>query len=293
MLWGAVAACIALAGLGGMVAASPWFSSEAPASLFSALVAERGSTVMRDIAYGPHARQSLDVYRPQADDLRDGPIVLFLYGGSWRFGEKATYGFLGAALALRGITTVIPDYRLFPEVKFPKFVDDAALAYRWIAEHEARGRPIFVMGHSAGAHTAAMLALAPQFLNSADPASPKPAGLIGLSGPYAFDPTTWESTRDVFVDYAGRADAARPVAFAGPDAPPALLMHGVHDGTVRLFNTRELAAALSAKGVPVRKLEFDNIEHIGILTAIAWPFRWRAPVLDEVVRFVKESAQAL
>lgn len=133
-----------------------------------------------------------------------------------------------------------------------------------------------------------MLALDRQFLDAAGPSLPKPAGLIGLSGPYAFDPTTWDSTAEVFAAYAGRADEARPVAFASAAAPAALLMHGVHDDTVRLFNTRELAAALSAKGVPVRKLEFDSIEHIGILTAIAWPFRWRAPVLEEIVRFVRD-----
>lgn len=132
VLWSIAAAGVAVVGFGGMVAASPYFSTEAPASLFSALVAERGGAVVRDIAYGSHARQSLDVYRPQADDSNSGPIVLFLYGGSWRVGDKATYGFLGAALASRGITTVIPDYRLFPEVRFPTFVEDAALAYRWI-----------------------------------------------------------------------------------------------------------------------------------------------------------------
>ncbi len=273
-----------------MVAASPYFLFEAPASLFSALVAERGSTVTRDISYGRHARQSLDIYRPQADDQHGGPIVLFLYGGSWRFGDKATYGFLGAALASRGITTVITDYRLYPEVLFPAFVEDAALAYRWIARHEGQRRPIFVMGHSAGAHTAAMLVLDPQFLSAALPNLPEPAGLIGLSGPYAFDPTTWDSTEEIFAAYSGRADEARPVAFANAKAPPALLMHGVYDDAVRLFNTRELASALLDKGVRVRKLEFDNVEHIGILTAIAWPLRWRAPVLDEIVQFVREAA---
>jgi acetyl esterase/lipase len=261
-------------------------------SLYSRIVADRGVTVETGVAYGPLARHVLDIYRPApGNGAEDGPVVVFIYGGGWRSGERATYGFVGAALAARGITTVIPDYRLYPEVKFPAFVDDAARAYAWVAAGLARSggkrRPIFLVGHSAGAHTAALLALDARRLADAGVGSEdRPAGLIGLAGPYAFDPTTYPTTKEIFAPALGSQDA-RPAAFAGAGAPPALLMHGLEDQTVQLSNMRTLGSALQSAGVPVRALELEGIGHTGLVLAISRPFRWRAPVLAEIEAFVR------
>ena len=88
--------------------------------------------------------------------------MVFFYGGSWTTGRRGLYRFVGAALAERGIVTVLPDYRLYPQVKFPLFVDDGALAVAWVQKHahEFGGDPhrIVLMGHSAGGHEAAFLA---------------------------------------------------------------------------------------------------------------------------------------
>jgi hypothetical protein len=84
-------------------------------------------------SYGPESRQKLDVYSPK--DANDRPVVVFFYGGSWTAGSRGLYRFVGAALAERGIVTVLPDYRLYPQVKFPLFVDDGALAVAWVQQH--------------------------------------------------------------------------------------------------------------------------------------------------------------
>jgi acetyl esterase/lipase len=286
--WVLPVVAVLLAATGILAAVRQALAFSSVAGLYSGLVADRGVTVESGIAYGPLARDRLDIYRPVAGD-RGGPIAMFIYGGGWRSGDRATYGFVGAALAARGITTVIADYRLFPEVKFPAFVEDAARAYAWVGANLVSGvgkrRPIVLIGHSAGAHIAAMLALDERYLAAAGVVE-RPAGLIGLAGPYAFDPTTFPRTTEIFKP-AASANEARPIAFVRPGAPRTLLMHGLKDETVQLSNTRELAGALQAAGTDVRKIEYAGIGHTGLLLAISRPFRWRAPALREVVEFVR------
>ena len=263
--------------------------------VLSGLVAETAGDVSRGVAYGAHPRQRLDVYRPEPGQERR-PIVVFYYGGGWTSGERATYAFVGGALAARGYTTVVPDYRVFPDVRFPAFVDDAAAAYRWTHDTLATGcggaRPVIVVGHSAGAYIAAMLALDRRLTSTGGAALPQPAALIGLSGPYAFDPTTWPSTKDIFAPAAGAPDTARPIAFARPQAPPALILNGRADTTVQLYNSRDFTAALTAKGNPATLKEYDGIGHAGLVMAIAAPLRWRAPVLADMLAFLERNGGA-
>lgn len=253
-------------------------------SWFDVLLRERGVAFTGGIAYGDGARQQLDIYTHCTRN--DGPVVLFFYGGGWTGGDRHTYEFVGTALASRGFTTVIADYRLFPEVRFPAFIEDAARAYGFVAKRFS-GRPLYLMGHSAGAYNAALLALDPRYRRQFAADAPSPAGLIGLAGPYAFDPTTWPSTKDIFVAAAGAPDGARPVAFAGRDATlPALLLHGGRDEIVEPYNSADLARALATGGGLVREQIYPSLGHVGLVAALAWPLRWRADVLDEITRFI-------
>ena len=286
MKWIWLAAALALA-LGAAVKALASPERLSLSSLFNALVSERVA-IRPNIAYGPLNRQRLDVYEAAADSKRKA-IVLFFYGGGWRDGDRATYQFVGAALAAQGLTTVIADYRLFPEVGFPAFMQDAALAYGWVDAHlnAVEGNaPIILMGHSAGGYIAALLALDRRYLAEVAPGAQKPAGVVGLAGPYAFDPTNWPSTREIFVGAAADPDMARPVAFVTPEAPPMLLLRGLADETVRDFNAEELAKALRANQVEVDLRQFAGISHSGLVLALSRPLRWRAPVLRDSVAFI-------
>ena len=258
--------------------------------LLSKLISDTTPHTLKTFSYGDHRRQKLDIYQPKTgtgneSEPRSGPIILFLYGGGWRQGSRQIYRFVGTALATRGITTIIPDYRLFPEVSFPAFIEDAAKAYHWVWKNFARGGPIIIMGHSAGAHSAAMIALNRDYLDTLETKTPRPAALIGISGPYSFDPTTWPSTKDIFAT-APDADSARPVAHVSANAPPAFLLHGLKDTIVRLWNLETLAENYQKVGRPVTTKTYPGLGHIDIILTIARPLRWRAPVLDDITRFI-------
>lgn len=261
-------------------------------SLFSSAFADRGAGVQRDIAYGDHPRLKLDVYRPAPGVVERDAVILFLYGGSWSSGDKSIYPFVGHALASRGFTTVIPDYRLYPEVQFPAFFEDAALAYAWVDRNLAKActpaRPIILAGHSAGAHMAALLAVDPTYIARAAPDAAKPAALIGLAGPYNFYPTKWPSTKAAFASIKDQPDLPRPIAHVGTGAPPALLLYGLADDVVELKNLRVMTDALRVAGNSVETAEYKGVGHIGILLALSRPLRWRAPVLDDVVKFASK-----
>jgi acetyl esterase/lipase len=223
---------------------------------------------------------------------RARPVVIFWYGGSWQSGNKSDYRFVGAALAERGFITVLPDYRLYPEVKFPAFLDDAALAVAWIQKHahEFGGDPqrIVLMGHSAGAHTAAFIALNRTFLQKRGGNPEWIAGLVGLSGPYALAPNTRALNR-IFAAPWGESDW-QPVRFATSQAPPTFLAHGLSDGLVSVRQTMQLRDVLSAKGVRVETELYPDTGHAATVAAFSKPARGSAPTLDQAVAFLNTLA---
>jgi acetyl esterase/lipase len=254
----------------------------------------RRPVVTRSIAYADGARRSLDVYRPR--DARDAPVVLFFYGGSWQGGRKETYGFVGRALARRGIVTVIADYRVYPDVAYPAFIEDGALAIRWVASeivaHGGDPRRLFVMGHSAGAHIAAMLALDGRWLSALPGGAPPIAGLVGLSGPYDFLPIRDPALIRAFGG-ANRAET-QPIRHVPAHPPPALLITSTADRIVDPDNSARLARRLDEAGGAVRLVRHRHIGHALTVIALALPapFRWFLPVRDEVVDFVTRTEPA-
>lgn len=256
-------------------------------SVLSNLVSEGGLNIERGVGYGRHPRQSLDIYRAGGES-KTSPIVLFYYGGGWTSGDRSTYAFVGSALAANGATTIVADYRLFPEVRYPVFNEDAALAYAWVhAKIAGNGkRPIILMGHSAGAHIASLVTFDTRYRRTVASDYPAPAGLIGLSGPYGFDPTTWNSTKAIFAT-ASSADEARPVVLARNGGPPTLLIHGADDTVVEPIAAEMMQQALRKAHTPVIKRIYPGIGHAGLIMTFAQPLRWRAPLLEDVLNFVR------
>lgn len=220
-------------------------------------------------------------------------MLLFFYGGAWNSGRRADYGWAARALAAQGFLVVVPDYRLHPEVRYPCFLEDAALATRWAADHaEALGGDpsrLLTVGHSAGAYIAAMLALDARYLQAAgvDPGAVK--AFAGLSGPYAFLPLDGAISTRTF-GHVEDLPATQPISFVRADAPAAFLATGEADTTVRPRNTRKLAKALREAGVAVEEQIYPGLDHAAPLLALSRPLRSRAPVLAEMAAFLKAAA---
>ncbi|MBC7168109.1 alpha/beta hydrolase [Phenylobacterium sp.] len=247
-----------------------------------------------DVAYGPDPRQALDVYAP-AEGQGPWPVAVFFYGGSWEDGRRQDYGWVGRALAAEGFLTVVPDYRLHPQVRFPAFLEDGAGAVAWAANNAERfgGDPqrIVLAGHSAGAYNAVMLALDEDYLKSAGVDPQRIRAVAGLAGPYDFLPLTGEITPKVFGG-AHDLSATQPVAFADPNAPPAFLAAGAEDEVVELKDTEILARRLSQAGAPVETRIYPDLGHAGIVLALSRPLRGRAPVLDDTADFLRRHTNA-
>jgi acetyl esterase/lipase len=242
-----------------------------------------GLRVTSGIAYGAHARQKLDIYAP-ADALPGLPVLVFFYGGSWQSGDRADYRFAAGALARQGFVVVVPDYRLYPEVKFPAFLYDCGAAVTWVADHIAQHQgdrtQIFLLGHSAGAYNAVMLALAPDYLGT----SVRLAGVIGLSGPYDFLPLKDPKLKDMFSPPANITDT-QPITYVNAAAPSMFLASGASDTTVMPRNTTALATQLRRHGVFVQTKIYRGLGHIGMVLTLLPYLSWRAPVLRDLVAF--------
>ncbi len=244
----------------------------------------------RDIPYGPGPRRTLDVYTPDRRDAR-APIVVFLYGGSWDSGAKAEYRFVGGALAAAGFVTVIPDYRLYPEVVFPAFLDDCAAAFAWAAAHGGEyggSERIMLVGHSAGAYNAAMLALDSSYLARAGAAKPL-AGTVGIAGPYDFLPVQTDELRAIFGQ-PPTPPATQPINHVDGRNAPMLLLAGASDTTVLPRNTLRLAARIRAAGGPVESRIYPGVDHKEIIGAMGVPFRFIAPTYRDVTGFLARTA---
>jgi len=274
-----------------LVAALVLLVACAPGATLNALTARHTHTLQAGVAYGDDPRQRLDIYRPVTAAPAGGwPVVVFFYGGSWNRGERAEYRFVGEALASRGVLTLVADYRLYPQVRFPDFLVDCAQALAFGLREAPRlgGNPkrVFVMGHSAGAYNAAMMALDPRWLAATGHSPHELAGWVGLAGPYDFLPIKNPEVKPVFFhpDYP---TGTQPIGYARRDAPPALLAAAASDDLVNpQRNTVGLAGKLKDAGVPVTLKLYEPVNHMTIAGALAWPLRWMAPVLDDVARFV-------
>ncbi|MEM7195826.1 MAG: alpha/beta hydrolase [Pseudomonadota bacterium] len=266
-----------------------------PLGVLNTVVPKDGNTerVVKDVNYGGLPRQSLDVYVPR-DAQADTPVVMFIYGGSWRSGRKADYAFVGHALNARGFIVVIPDYRLVPDIRYPDFLHDGVLALQWIKENIGRfgGQvdAVHLAGHSAGAYNAVMISIVDSWSPELKLDPPDVASVVALAGPYDFLPIRFASTRAAFKGVKD-LESTQPVNLISSNSPPLLLLTGADDELVSPQHSKSLFDAGVAKGAEIDLKTYPEIGHVKLLLALSRAGRKFAPVLNDMDRFFRQHTQ--
>jgi acetyl esterase/lipase len=271
-----------------LAGATAILSACSPFGIINLMVPRGGYSVRAGIAYGSDPRQKLDVYVP--DGLKaPAPVLLFFYGGGWESGERGGYKALGQAFAARGIVTMVADYRLYPKVKFPAFVEDGASALAYVHAHAGAygGDPgrLFIAGHSAGAYNAVMLASDPKYLKAVGGDFSWIRGVIGLAGPYDALPFREAD----YIDNFGGADipGTMPIHHIDGPRPPMLLVTGTADDVVGPGNSDRMAVRLEAHGSRAQVIQYPGVGHIGIILSLVPGFRGMTTLRDDITRFIQ------
>jgi acetyl esterase/lipase len=265
-------------------------TARSPLAYLNAIVPKDSGTrrAAEGIAYGPNPRHRLDLYAPRRP-ASWVPVLFFIYGGGWNSGRRQEYSGIGRTFAKLGFLVAVADYRVFPEVRFPGFMDDAGLAANWLMAHagEYGGDPSrFVLaGQSAGAYNAMMLALQPERFGAPD-LKPRIGGVVGLAGPYDFFPFDVKESIDAFGE-AADPELTQPINLVTAAAPPMFLAHGDLDRVVGPYHTMRLAKTLREAGVRVVEKNYPRSAHVDLLVDLLLPVRWRSPLYQDVAAFLR------
>ncbi len=259
----------------------------APVQLLNSVTPSSGFEKSSDISFADHERLKLDVYRPK-DGAETGPVLVFVHGGSWLEGSKDIYKFMAESLTRAGLTAVIPNYRLHPGIKFPDPVIDTTKAVAWTAR-EYSGRPIFLMGHSAGGYNILMTALDPQFLEDENiDRCTSISGVISLAGPVGIVPLKEEPYITIFPDRFTAKDA--PLNQAHNPAPPILLINGDKDRSVYPQNAERLAAEITERGGNATVKIYKDMNHIDAVKFFSKYFDGDSTLKADVVEFIRKNS---
>lgn len=184
--------------------------------------------VVTDLRYfegeGASDVHRLDLHLPAEERP---PLVMFVHGGTWAYGTRSDFAWVGRALSARGVACAVIDFRKTPPHRHPAHVEDCARAFAWLVRHASelgcdKGR-MFVMGHSSGGHLATLLALDERYLRAVDVAPERIRGVISISGVYDVRVPSGALTEVFGTDMRVRR-AASPLYLARADAPPILLL---------------------------------------------------------------------
>lgn len=258
---------------------------------------------IKDLPYARDSRHLLDLYIPK--DKTSDDIIVFIHGGAWDAGHKNEYKFAGLGLSELGHIVAVPSYRLYPQVQFPQFIEDVAIAIASLPRHLAaqginHSAPlnIILVGHSAGAHMAAMLATNDQYLAAAN-ANVSIKATIGLAGPYdlplddplvvgKFDGVTLHEVSDTHIDtgHEHNIHEANPINFAHSNMAPTCLIHGEADETVGPYHSERFYKKLSQLQVPCKHITYTGTTHRHLVGGLSIFARFLNPVLKDIRQFI-------
>lgn len=269
----------------------------------------RGVTVDRDVPYRetPDGTLRLDVYRRRDGDDGGRPAVVYVHGGGWEFGEKGELARAALDLADAGYVVVDANYRLTDAATFPAQIRDVEAAIAWTRDHAADlgvdADRVATMGHSAGAHLAALAGVSGEdaFDGQRDDADDRSApesdrtasaavdAVVGISGVY--DLTAADDEPDIYRQLFGGTSAeypelyrrASPFRSASADAPPTLLVHGTEDEVVPMAQSVRYRDRLTDLGVDADLFVAEGGDHMV-------PFRneWYDEIAERCVEFFDE-----
>lgn len=256
-------------------------SENASTKVLNAITPSSSFDLKADVSFGDNPRDRIDYYMStQSDDSK--PLIVFIHGGGWHRGDKSMYKFFAEGLTSEGYDVALPNYRLYPEVIYPKFLSDNARAIAAI--HKAYPtRYLVLVGHSAGAYNALMMAFKPQYLEAEGIASCYTVrGIVSLAAPTGALPVEKEPTISIFPERLQGGDSA--LKHINQPLPPMLLLNGDQDTSVHPDNARELGAALKGRDIASVKI-IDGADHVDPVKEMS--HRFEGPIKQHVLNFIE------
>ena len=254
----------------------------APVNILNGITPSGSFSKTKNVSFGDLPRQKMDIYR--ADEPRENaPVIVFVHGGSWDSGSKNIYKFLAEGFTQDGFDVVVPNYRLYPDVRYPAFIEDNALAVAQTAKRFP-GRPIALLGHSAGGYNVLMLGLVPKYLEAVgvDRCS-QIAGIAALSAPVGIIPLDSEPLITIFPDRFTKSDA--PLNRVDGPAPKIFLANGQDDKTVYPDNSIALGQKITERGGQAQVKIYPNMNHTDAVKVLSRHFDGDSELKADLVNF--------
>jgi len=258
-------------------------SACAPVNILNGITPSSAFKKEKGLSYGTAEHEFLDVYRSKKPKA-DTPVLLFVHGGSWDSGSKDIYKFLADGFTKSGYDIVIPNYRLYPDAKFPNFLEDNAKAVAF-TQKTYPDRKIVLLGHSAGAYNVLMLALQDSHLRAAGvDRCERIAGVVGLAAPTGIVPLESARLIEIFPDRFTAQDAV--LNNVSTPAPAIFLGHGEDDTTVYPQNSTQLAEKITARGGAATAKVYPKLNHIDVVKVLSRHFDDDTTLKADIVNFI-------
>lgn len=265
-----------------MVAATA-LAACAPVSILNGITPSSTFDRAKNVSFGEGERDKLDIYRAETPK-ENAPVLMFVHGGSWDSGSKGIYKFLAEGFTQSGYDMVVPNYRIYPDAKFPNFLEDNAKAVAFTAE-TFPGRKIVLIGHSAGAYNVLMLGLRDEYLSGAGVNRCETvAGVVGLAAPTGIVPLESARLIEIFPDRFTAADAV--LNNVNAPAPAIFLGHGESDTTVYPKNSTALAEKVTARGGSAQVEIYPGQSHTDVVKVLSRHFDNDTTLKADIVEFI-------